>query len=646
MRASTRELWFATGGCAAWPRRAAHHDHRPPRGSTSTCSTGRPVSLRSRSTRSPRSQLEVFSPGKVETMISSTRSSWTAWAAAVNGSGCATWPCASMPSPRRIVSARRRRRSASGCSRGVVALRRDDQERDGPLRAPARGSSRAAARRRPSRSRPRARSPRRRPLLGSRSTTTCSTGRPPAASSIRSTTFWRSQPERCCGWVETTISSAAARAGDRVAGRGDRVGLDDEARGRDPGRAQRLERPLEPAAGRGAARVLVDDVALARLVDRRDHGHAHGPSLRRRSIASIRLRPATVSLAITSTCRSLAHACTSSPSVHAVAVEDGVPRARDAVLVRVADDLRDLVEVEDRRRRAHLPLERQRAPRVRGRRAPEAPARDHVVEEDDRRGAEPERRDRDEQVQVGEARRVVGDAARHPLDPEPVHREEGQVEADERQPEVQLAERLVVHPAGHLREPEVDPGEDREQRAAEEHVVDVRDDEVRVRGVDVDRHGGEVDPGEAADHEHRDEAEREQHRRLEVDPPLPKRREPGEDLDPGRDGDHHRRDHHRHAQPGRHPGHEHVVRPDREAEHEDRHQRERHQPVAEDRLPRHHGDHLRGDAEAGQHHDVDGRVRVEPEDVLVPERVAARGRVEEVRVHHPVEHARRTASRR
>ena len=27
--------------------------------------------------------------------------------------------------------------------------------------------------------------------------------------------------------------------------------------------------------------------------------------------------------------------------------------------------------------------------------------------------------------QVAEARRVVGDAARHPLQPEPVHREEG-----------------------------------------------------------------------------------------------------------------------------------------------------------------------------------------------------------------------------
>ena len=67
-------------------------------------------------------------------------------------------------------------------------------------------------------------------------------------------------------------------------------------------------------------------------------------------------------------------------------------------------------------------------------------------------------------------------------------------------------------------------------------------------------------------------------------------------------------------------------------------QRERHQPVAEDRLPAEHGYDLADDPEAGQHHDVDGRVRVEPEDVLVPEHVAAVVRVEEVGVHHAVEH--------
>ena len=48
----------------------------PARTGEITWSTGRPVSLRSRSTRSRRSQ-PLFSPGNVETMISSTRSSWT-----------------------------------------------------------------------------------------------------------------------------------------------------------------------------------------------------------------------------------------------------------------------------------------------------------------------------------------------------------------------------------------------------------------------------------------------------------------------------------------------------------------------------------------------------------------------------------------
>ena len=85
------------------------------------------------------------------------------------------------------------------------------------------------------------------------------------------------------------------------------------------------------------------------------------------------------------------------------------------------------------------------------------------------------------------------------------------------------------------------------------------------------------------------------------------------------------------------PGDEHVVRPDREPEHQDRQQRERHQAVAEDRLARLGGDDLRDDPEARQHHDVDGRVRVEPEDVLVGDHVAALRRVEEVRVQRAVD---------
>ena len=160
----------------------------------------------------------------------------------------------------------------------------------------------------------------------------------------------------------------------------------------------------------------------------------------------------------------------------------------NAVLVRPADDGRDRVEVEDRRRRRDLPLERERAPRVGlGARAA-APGGDHVVGEDERAEAEEEAHDRDREVPAGPLLGVVGDAARHALDADHVHRGERRVEEDERRPEVQLAEALVVHPARHLREPVVDAGEDREQRAAEQHVVDVGDDEVRV--ADVDRRRG------------------------------------------------------------------------------------------------------------------------------------------------------------
>ena len=82
---------------------------------------------------------------------------------------------------------------------------------------------------------------------------------------------------------------------------------------------------------------------------------------------------------------------------------------------------------------------------------------------------------------------VAGDAAGHALEPEDVLHEERQVEADEDQPEVDCPEPLVEEPAGELREPVVDAGVQREHRSAEQHVVHVGDDEVRVGDLEVDR---------------------------------------------------------------------------------------------------------------------------------------------------------------
>src|SRR3990172_1395379 len=70
--------------------------------SATTWSTGRALSPRSRPTRSRRSHPER-SPGKVETMTSSVRSSSIASIAATNGSGWAICPWTSSPSARRIA---------------------------------------------------------------------------------------------------------------------------------------------------------------------------------------------------------------------------------------------------------------------------------------------------------------------------------------------------------------------------------------------------------------------------------------------------------------------------------------------------------------------------------------------------------------
>jgi len=70
---------------------------------------------------------------------------------------------------------------------------------------------------------------------------------------------------------------------------------------------------------------------------------------------------------------------------------------------------------------------------------------------------------------------------------------------------MQLADRLVVHVAGDLREPVVPAGEDREHGAERQHVVKVRHHVVGVLQHAVDTRIGEHDAGDAADREQEDE---------------------------------------------------------------------------------------------------------------------------------------------
>ena len=84
-----------------------------------------------------------------------------------------------------------------------------------------------------------------------------------------------------------------------------------------------------------------------------------------------------------------------------------------------------------------------------------------------------------------------------------------------------LPSNSFILPAGDLREPVVDAGEHGEDRPRRDDVVEVADDVVGVVQVDVGRRQAERQAGQAADAEHRQEGQREEHRHGESDRAAP-----------------------------------------------------------------------------------------------------------------------------
>ena len=286
-------------------------------------------------------------------------------------------------------------------------------------------------------------------------------------------------------------------------------------------------------------------------------------------------------------------------------------------------DPRDGHEVVPRRRAGRRPLQRVAVP-------PRVVADDPLVLADPRPPHIPQERQHRQTQDVGADRRdgvqrceallrpVVGVTPRHALHAEPVLDEEGHVEADEQRPEVDLAERLVEHRPGHLRPPEVEPGEHREHHRAEQHVVEVRDDEVSVGDVEVDRRRRQHDAGQATEEERDEEADREQHRGVEDELSSPHGADPVEELHARRDGDQIGQQGEERQQYG--AGREHVVCPHRDGQRRDRDGREDQALVAEDGLTAVDRYDLRDDAEERQRHDVDLGMAEEPEQVLPQDR--------------------------
>ena len=143
--------------------------------------------------------------------------------------------------------------------------------------------------------------------------------------------------------------------------------------------------------------------------------------------------------------------------------------------------------------------------------SPRRIAADHVPDEHGDAGDDDEHADGRDQVVDAPARgrrRRCRPAAACPCRPTMCMGKKVDVDADEQQPEVPPAEALVEQLAGELGEPVVDAGEDREGDAADQHVVQVADDEVRVVGLQVERDGGHHHAGDPADHEDDEEADR------------------------------------------------------------------------------------------------------------------------------------------
>ena len=127
------------------------------------------------------------------------------------------------------------------------------------------------------------------------------------------------------------------------------------------------------------------------------------------------------------------------------------------------------------------------------------------------------RRDQVERVPA-ELGRIGVDAPRHAQQAGEVHRKEGDVEADEHQPERPAAEPLRQRAAAEGRRPVVERGEQRKHHAADQHVVQMRDDEVGVVRLPVERHHRHHHAGQPAEREDEQEAEHEQRRRGESQP--------------------------------------------------------------------------------------------------------------------------------
>src|ERR1700722_629927 len=204
--------------------------------------------------------------------------------------------------------------------------------------------------------------------------------------------------------------------------------------------------------------------------------------------------------------------------------------------------LRQFLEVVHRGWRRRCPLQCPGVPGIVASELSPPVGDDEVVCEDQDCYALNQSSYRDDQIKkVPSSIGLIGiDRSGHPQKSEKMHRVEGDVKANRKQPEMPLSERLAHQPSGRFWIPVVDGSEDAEHNSTNKHVMEVGDHEVRIMELPIPGRYREHDASEAGNQELKQESNAEQHRSCEPYSATPKSGNPVENLDPGWYADEHR----------------------------------------------------------------------------------------------------------
>src|SRR5260370_26211336 len=196
-----------------------------------------------------------------------------------------------------------------------------------------------------------------------------------------------------------------------------------------------------------------------------------------------------------------------------------------------------------------------------------------------------------------------------------MHEVKSQMEANEKQPEMQLSEQLVVHATGCLGIPVIASSEEAEQNSTHNHVMKVSNYEIRIRQLPIEGGRAEHDPGESSEEELEQKSDAKQHGRLEVNLSSPHCGDPVKDFDSCWNSNHHRGQHKKGVGVRTHADGEHVVCPHAHTDESDPDRCRNHHRIPEYRLPRKHGDDFRRDSERWNDQNVDLGMTEDPEEV-------------------------------